>query len=323
MANDSIGAISVQIRADSTKLKSDMDQAASVMSSEAQALQGKPFQGIAGWGSFNKAANPRDRAIQSVAAGFSSQHQSLEELRASMRPDMIRKQVKLNEDIRKAQAHKDHLMAKELETQQGGGGFMGSLMALAGPIGMVAGGIAAGAATIKMAFDTIRGWVALRNPMAAERWERVTEDLQATLGEVFLPVIEEATVGLRAFADMLALIVKSDQNGTMKTIVKEGFHAWTLGVFRMAGMAAAALGADGASEGMAMKPNWRFTSNAEDVSRTAWVAALNATGGGQTAAERTAEATETLVRIHNEWRARVHRERADQHGGNRSVGFPQ
>lgn len=66
---------------------------------------------------------------------------------------------------------------------------------------LAGGGVVAGAAG---GFAIAKAFSAKANPVANERFNKATDDLQAVIGRGLTPVIEKATTGVRRFADAWA-----------------------------------------------------------------------------------------------------------------------
>ena len=101
----------------------------------------------------------------------------------------------------------------------GGGGAIAGIAAVAGPLAAVAG--AASQVTSAMI-----GLAKAASPVATLRFNLALDDLQATMGKVFLPVLELATQGIRGIADVLATVLPSaEEMRDILSPVKDLFDA--------------------------------------------------------------------------------------------------
>lgn len=85
------------------------------------------------------------------------------------------------------------------------------LAAAAGPAGVAVGVAAAGFGVALAVFEKGKDLAGMANPYVVERYNLAWNDLSATVGRVFVPMVEKATEVVRTVGDFLATVMPSTQ----------------------------------------------------------------------------------------------------------------
>lgn len=183
----------------------------------------------------------RSKNLESLTSNWSSMHKEIAKLNLAMRPDLVAKQVDLEIKLGKAREAHAKAIEKEQRERRFGTGLMGQFLSrapggqaganLAEMFGMStklgAGlGVAGGAAGIGLgvAGGVLAGGLAsvgARSPATVERFERAMMDVTAVIGDMFAPVMDLATDGVRLFGDVLASILPTA--GEMREVIQPLF----------------------------------------------------------------------------------------------------
>jgi len=161
-----------------------------------------------------------------VRKGFSRQRGELEKFQALLgSPGLLKRQAGINLDL--ARAKQDAETGLKAETNNlKFGGTLGPLVTGLGKLGPYAAVAAVALAGVGIALkgvekvaNVVIGLAAKASPMAFERFQLAVDDTQAIIGRVFVPVLEQATQGVRLVADVLASVLPTQQE--MRAVMRE------------------------------------------------------------------------------------------------------